>query len=453
MVKDKAEAAKEQVSFVAIATNEEEASIVKELPPVITKALETGVTIQSVEFLNSIRKISSEVYEQIRQSKNTVLEKTGLVPGIYKMKGKSYVIIPDSFVRDDYYAAMAICRLIDILGYEYFPIKYPGDDMRETSRNNLAKGILFGLGDNSLKLRITKQNSDFELGRRIVRAQQVIRLFGIKPMVPELLQRNNQFFGNNPGESVAIDKKMVPVIPEIKYLGVLFQETKWENYLRSLLVKLLRDSARLLTREVAMHAIASNILSYEGYVKLYCSRTITTVPAVGKRKAQTVTRVPAMPNYSPLFTNEENVSLKNMLSPHFAPPGFAKNFETWVAFITSGNTCERLQSIQALYTNRALVLSQFGQLTTARLGRIRKIVPGAVRKRKREVSSDDLLIFAKLMQPSDILSQVAHRIDPKGEHIYKYVNLELAEKAFQAASKAAKEAIENPPVNQNLMNK
>jgi hypothetical protein len=288
-----------------MATDEEQCAGIS--IPVPTPIIPDAVGLQEAkqQQIENLVASADRAYHQVLLHKQRTISKGGSLPGLYKGQDGVTVYLPDSFQQEDCYAAMAIVRLCTMLKYRMELIPYNGN-LRDTSRDELAEGILLGCGDYSTNVTIKPQKSDLELGRRIVRAQQLIRIFSTKPLVLDLLQKNQYFFGNDRRAVMEVNNTKVPVVPVIKTLGSLFREATWENTLRSLLVRLLRESSVFIQGQTRVDAIRSHLVSFENYVGQFCSRSITLTPAMGRRKAQKIERVPAMPNYSHLFTNEEN---------------------------------------------------------------------------------------------------------------------------------------------------
>jgi ribosomal protein S17E len=348
-----------------------------------------------------------------------------VVPHIEAMKDNTHcVYLPQTFcTKDDNLLGAFMVTLFRIIKYEVFFIPYIGSyeysDNKE--HTDFVVGLSTGVDDWRLKrpVSITHTDNFYERGRKLFRAQMIVRLFGAHPkLTPKFLQRNNAYFGNDPGERRKVDKTEVPVVPYTKTLFKYFNEVEWAKQLAKLLIYAIRELGVPDNLDgIRDHMIESNIISYQEYVKLYCTRTITLEPSRGRTAALTTERVPSLPGNPPVLSKAEYEFIINLLKPVFKDPDWTSTKPTWIKSILSDG-CNRVdQLLTSNFSHRAQLLAAYAAITTRRLRNLRALVPSTLYKRKKDVTREELDTFFKLVDTSAELGREVPRLDPRFSNV------------------------------------
>jgi hypothetical protein len=302
---------------------------------------------------------------------------------------------PETNPNDPDYLIAAILSLCTQLKIEIKSISYTGLS-RDVGDDNFAAGIYIGAsGDLGLKLKVSSNPDKYEDGRRFVRAQHAISIFNKKPFGPTLLKRNHLFFGNNPSETTGSGKNIQPVQSYMSLLENLFKESDWSITLRKMLVTLLRKQADLMNKEIRMHTITSNIISYEEYAQMHLSRAIVFKERRGT--TTTVLKQVSKPNKSSVLTKGEYELFTDLVHPYFACPPLIHT-EKWIdAIIRTGWDKLSLQ-LDVNHKARIELLQLYAGFTTSRLKDIRSKVSSASTKRKKDIALDELEAFCRITE-------------------------------------------------------
>jgi len=150
-------------------------------------------------------------------------------------------------------------------------------------------------------------------------------------------------------------------------------------------------------------ALQSNIESFDSYVKRF-SRTVVT-----ERKGKAVKtekRRPNKPVKSPLFTKGESKILQDLMTPLWETlEPFQKD---WVDIIYSNGFEPVNDRISEIMKSRYLAIEAFAKATTNRLNTIKNMDEKNGKKRKSEITSED--VSRLLRSRKDLLSTTAEEL-------------------------------------------
>jgi hypothetical protein len=336
------------------------------------------------------------------------------VPGI-AANGK-VVLLPDTvFSRPDNAIVSTMALLAIALGFEVRLLPYADRAIYDITpqQQKVAAGISFAALDVGRKLNVKRKTDDYEYGRTIARAQQTIGIFQDQPKLTlDSLKRTHRWFGNNPKETEGTGRLKVPVVYTGKDLEQYFLEQEWKSPLASLLSILLRKSHKLLEADVVNHAILDSIISYSESVVLYQSTKVTTVPAQGRKPAVQVEKVPHKPKANSLMLKEEMELVSSHIDNLFRAVDVGDK-EAWVNLILDRGFPAMKQALKTNCTQRAQFLTKFAAMTTKRLNGIRSLSDAHKIKRKRDVTSDDVVsMLLRRTTPLAIFADELMSLDP-----------------------------------------
>jgi hypothetical protein len=403
------------VSFAAVASHDIPSERVITLSDgFVSETLAAGLQqVGTREYQSAMGALVERALTKIKTKRAVSVLKDKAGFGINTINGQTVYVLPDTFEkRDDNFAGAAIIRLLLKQQKAFIMRPYTGAvvEISESSQD-LASGILFGIGDDKNKLNLDVLESMFERGRRIVRGIQVKQLFQRhEEVMMKFLKRNNRYFGNNPNEAVLIGKTTIHPMQYAKGLGEIFIEDGLREILRTILIQLIKFDV-LTDREVVRHAIASNMISFDEYMKLYCSRTKVVETAKGKRKARTEIKIPSIPNPSPLFRKDEQKFVRSLIAPYFALPPYTHSNEVFAKEIIEHGAKRVDDELQAIFTRRNELLVRYGVLTSTRLRRIR--VTLLVAKKKKDITPEDVSSLFLKANPQELLPQELAIVDPE----------------------------------------
>jgi hypothetical protein len=282
---------------------------------------------------------------------------------------------------------------------------------------NIALGIYMGLTDQNANFNLTSKKDPYELGRTIVRAQQIIGCLTSLGHSVDILKPNHYFFANNPGEVKKIDKNMVSVSSCKTQLIGLFAEQDIASDLLDMLIKLLRASYKLIPEDTLYNDLKPNIVTYQQVITKYCSVDRVIEPAKGKRKALIVKKVPGKPKLSPLLLKSEMDLLSKISAPLFGKTTFEEmNLDEWVNNLLDVGIGKVRAHLKSIYNERQVYLTRFAKLTTTRLQAIRKMDPTKSSIKKASVTVTDVqsLLLTRADLTTAMVSEV-QKLDPTGE--------------------------------------
>jgi len=349
-----------------------------------------GLTPEPID-LEAIRGASSKL---LSSRLSSTLSREGKVRPHLTFQER-YVILPVTFKEEDHYIGQYMMGISKELGLTVFLINYEGKS-REISNEmeKISQGIFISLEDFSRKIRVKSSNKDFvEIGRTIVRAQQTIKIFSAKELGQRSLLPNHEFFGNNPGEQMVINKKEVPMVYNAKNLGFIFPEEEWAEQLRIILISLIRESARFLAADVVTHLIESSLLTKEDTIAKYCSSYSTFQKGKKKWKER---RIPKKPRASPLLKPLEASFIETLVRGIFSDPLDIKT--SWAEFVTTFGFDPVMDRLKSNYHQRQSTLEGFARVTTARLKEYRKIRPEERYKKKKDIQQQDVEFLIRLRE-------------------------------------------------------
>jgi len=307
--------------------------------------------------------------------------------------------------------ATALGLTIKLTGYD--------GNMRVPSEfdENLALGIYMGVDDQNANFNIKAKTDAYELGRTIVRAQQLIGCLTHLGHGVDVLKPSHYFFANNPGEVKKIDKVSISVSSCKTQLLGLFAEQEIAKDLLDMLIKLLRESYRLIPEDTLYNDLKPNIITYQQVITKYCSTDRIVEPAKGKRKALVVKKVPGKPKLSPLLLKSEMDLLNKITAPLFGKTSF-EDMDTneWVNTILDRGVRFVRDHLKSIYNERQVYLTRFAKLTTNRLQAIRKtdLTKSMIKKSAVTVTDVHALLLTRADPITAFVSEV-QKLDPTGE--------------------------------------
>jgi hypothetical protein len=372
------------------------------------------MTFEPEDILNSLSQTESRVSSRRISSKAKSLEK--IPPTILWNEG--FIVVPSTFKDKRSYAGHCIMKFATHLGLTVKLTGYDGE-MRVPSEydENIALGIYMGLTDQNANFNIKAKTDAYELGRTIVRAQQIIGCLTSLGHSVDILKPNHYFFANNPGEVKKIDKNTVSVSSCKTQLVGLFAEKEIASDLLDMLIKLLRASYRLIPEDTLYNDLKPNIVTYQQVITKYCSVDRVIEPAKGKRKALIAKKVPGKPKLSPLLLKSEMDFLSKISSPLFGKTTFEEmSLDEWVNNLLDVGIAKVRGHLKSIYNERQVYLTRFAKLTTTRLQAIRKMDPtkSSIKKASVVVTDVQSLLLTRADLTTTFVSEV-QKLDPTGE--------------------------------------
>jgi hypothetical protein len=362
----------------------------------VPKTLEQIRLSKAVNSLSGTTKTLTEIMKKSHDAlsaklRSTLDGKIDVRPTI--STSERWIILPKTFEDEDYHIGWYMIGVAQALGLNVYTISYGGKVQQDTSSEaeKIGLGMFISLGDVDRAIRVRSSKKDpIEIGRTIVRAQQVIRLFSSDNLGQAALRSDHFFFGNNSGEKKVVGNTEVPVVYSAKTLGNLFREVEWAEQLRQLLITLMRESARLLTGSVVTHAVESNLLSREETITKFCASTETVVSARGrKKKTEKVKVVPHKPKPSPLLSSKEYAFIDMLSKNVFIEPSESET-RRWPQYVTQKGFTVVRDALKENYADRKLFRQSYARITTSRLKEYRIGNPEARYKKKKDLTGTDL---------------------------------------------------------------
>jgi hypothetical protein len=265
---------------------------------------------------------------------------------------------------------------------------------REYLEDDFLAGAIIGVRDRGALINTSGTDKKYELGRKFVRSQQIIKLFQHEYLSEALLRRDHLYFANNPGEQKMVGKTMQPVIPLQKVLAAYIREDAYTEQIRKMVITLIRMTACNLTHQAREHAIKSNMLSFDTYIKRHIGREVLLEQKGRGQKPIKVLRSATMPSLSPVLTRGEYTLLKERAKALFVDSPI-RSMDAWYTAIQTHGIRRIHGDLQSTHKLRMKFIITFAQFTTRRLRNIREYVPGADKKRKRDVDPNDLTLYCK----------------------------------------------------------
>jgi hypothetical protein len=350
------------------------------------------------------------------------------------------IVIPASFKNPDNYIGHYIIAQAKELNYSIKLLPVEQEKLTDITEydSKIGLGIFMSLHDGENQFRFTKKTDPYEIGRTIVRSQQIIGFLAgtDKKAGPEVLKANNFYFGNVQSKTAALKKdleaagvtgkgkaKQSVATSEywFKTAPSLFQESMWSQQLSKILVTLMRKSYVFCTSEALWDNIVPNMMSYSDVVRSYCTRSIVTVPARGRAAAVTVERVPTKPRNNNLLLKQE-LSLIDRLSSCLWEPTIWEDTpsDEWARILLANGLDLIKSDLAKVYNGRAVFLSKLAAVTTKRLQAIRALPGDLKNKRKSDITPDILanLLLSRSNLTDALVSEIT-ALDPSGDLFLK----------------------------------
>jgi hypothetical protein len=372
-----------------------------------------------VELITSMQRLSKEDLSKFEQILGSILIRRRGLPNKsentrpFILPKERELVIPEFSVDDPNAFIRCIVAYGKKLDYTIRLIPYKGvmKDIPPESEEMLD-GILIGYADTDSHINISSTENPYESGRKYARAQMIKKIFSTDPKLgSECLKRNNEYFGNNPGETVTISKKQIR-IDQID-ISDLCPYKDWKDELTLILNKLLKAYHVKLTQSVIDKIKRDNILPAQQVLQIYCSKTIT----IGKGKnTSKKTIIPHIPKNSSLLTDEEMDLIRDFLHHSFIPLEFLKNTDTWSQYIISKGFTDVKQQLMRIYEERMFLLERFSILTNKRLKSLRDHLKlHDLRKKDVQRIHLDTLIHSYSTPFADLANLVLE-LDPDDKH-------------------------------------
>jgi hypothetical protein len=271
------------------------------------------------------------------------------------------------------------------------------------SADNLMYGILRGVVTPKFT-RFSAQKKDRDLGYAYAMALRMKNVYENKKQV-DILEPNNHFFGNNPGEVLVLDnRKKIEVGYELK-AGIVncFSESSiGEIYYRALNHFFRCVGWDTTDPDDVDKYEATNLKKFDHVVQVGWQFIFQKK---GNKKQLMGVRKGVLPNRSSLFTKEEMAILRKCLSPFF------ESLETLKKNFKDTLTQLGISAVKAMisreYRKRHLILERFSSVTTKRLNEIRKGIDSKSLKKKDVTTEMVKTLLSARQDPSkDFLEEI-----------------------------------------------
>jgi hypothetical protein len=303
-------------------------------------------------------------------------------------------MVPDTVeTKPENFLGATLVTLAHLLDYKVVLLPYENRQIRDLSENDIkfTAGISFITEDFERHLNVRRKEDMYETGRTFARAQQILGLFNSEGcFTADALKRDHRWFGNNPDEYEGEKRTRVPVLYMGRDIERYWLEREWAKPLTTLLLSLLKKSHTLLTEEVRNLAIRDNCLSYSEAVENFGKVDVVVTPATGRKPAVKSRRVPRKPKQNSLLLKGEIEIIDEIISPMFKAIEIHSKDE-WIDAIKEHGWPKVKRRLRENASDRAEFLQRFSSMTTKRLNEVRRTVAPAKTKRKRDISSDELI--------------------------------------------------------------
>jgi hypothetical protein len=361
----------------------------------------------------SVRSTESKVSYRRLASKTKV---EGVVKPLVAFK-ENILILPSSVKNSQNHVGHYMLKVGEALGMKIVQTPYTGaiQELSEFSEN-VGVGIYMSLTDGRSNFNIKTKSDPYEKGRTLVRSQQIMGCLLDLGHKPDILKPNQYYFGNNPGEIKRIDKQSIKVTSFKTDILSIFVESDWAQDMLDILIKLMRRSYTLMPYDTIYNDLKPQLLTYTQVIAKWCSSERIVEPAKGKRKAQTVKKVPGKPKSSPLLLKPEMDLLNSLSSKLFGKTSMEElSFNDWCTLLLSEGMDSIRTTLRSIYNNRQTYLLRFAKLTTQRLTQVRKI-PGVYPNTKKASITTEQVAAVVLNREDPVanLTQEILSIDPNG---------------------------------------
>jgi len=363
---------------------------------------------------SSIRSTESKVQMKKLASRAKVM---GVVKPMLAIREK-VIVLPSSIKDNQNHVGRYMLEVSKRLGFKAVETPYTGtrNDLSEFNEN-VGLGIYMSLDDGNSNFNIKPKTDPYEKGRTLARSQQIMGSILDMGHKNDILKPNHYYFGNNPGETRKVDKQVLRVNSfKTELLGLII-EKDWQTEMQDILIKLLRRSYTLLPHETIYHDIKPQLINYNQVITKWCSSERVITPARGKKRAETIRKVPGKPKSSPLLLKPEMELLNSLSARLFGKTAMEElDFDQWSALLLREGIDKIRSDLKIIYNNRQTFLTKFAKLTTNRLSQVRKL-PG-VQPTIKKASITTEQVSAVVLNKEDPVSALVQEIltlDPTGE--------------------------------------
>jgi hypothetical protein len=344
------------------------------------------------------------------------------------------VVLPSTYERSDNAIMHFTAKLATQLGYRVKIAQYGNRTIRELTdhQQKVNLGLYMSLDDRTAMVRFTKKVDPYEMGRVLVRSQQIIGLLSQdEKLGVNILTENNRLFGNAKSYD---SRKKVGAADQywLRELPLFFEEADWGDPLANVLSTLMKQSYRLVDEEVIFNNLVPYIQTYPSFVQRTQKKEIVISPAKGRRPAVTSVKVPSKPKKNALLLDSEMKLLMEVSTGIWKPTPFEGiSHEDWATAILENGSKTIEQELDKIYNARSQFLSKLASVTTKRLQGIRLLNETLKTKRKADITSTNLVEL--LLSRDDPWADFAHEItlmDPTGNSFLKEWTIGGKNKSF-----------------------
>jgi hypothetical protein len=363
---------------------------------------------------SSVRSTESKVSN--RRLASRALSK-GVVKPLLALK-ENICVLPSSVKNSQNHIGHYMLEVCKRLGIKTVETPYAGpiQDLSEF-QENVGVGVFMSLDDGGSNFNIKRKTDPYEAGRTLARSQQIMGCILDLGHKNDILKPNHYYFGNNPGETIKVDKQVLRVNSFKTELLSYIIEKDWAHEMSDILIKLLRRSYVLMPHDTIYQDMKPQLITYTQVISRWCSSERVVTPAKGKKKAQTVRKVPGKPKSSPLLTKSEMELLNSLSSRLFGKTSMEElEFNDWCALLLNEGLETIRSRLKIIYNNRQIYLTRFAKLTTNRLSQVRKLPGVYPTTKKASVTTEQVAaVILTREDPVSALVQEILTIDPSGE--------------------------------------
>lgn len=301
--------------------------------------------------------------------------------------GLPTVYFPRNLMREDCFIGVAFSSMIrnsDLKIKKYY-LEREVEIIESEEMDNFFIGLGFGMTDER-PTRLDRSKSGIERGRAVAYALRVHGEYqrADHPIGLKGLKKDNFFFGNNIKE---VNAQKQPVKYALKSaVSRFFKDIKVGEAIFDIFSKFAHKiGLDNHTEQNYNHAMELYTESFDKYIARFSRTTVTQIKG---RTVVKLLRRPGKPTRSPLFTKGESGVLQQLLTPLWENMDLFQ--KEWIQYLKQWGFASVDERISSVMDTRYKALEAFARATTNRLNTIRKDSTEKDKKRKADVTRNEV---------------------------------------------------------------